>query len=448
MLDYLERFLDLEADFVEIRASSNAKSAIAIKDGIVDSIDAYPSSSYSVRVFLNSSIGFATANQKDKLPGILSKAVKMARASPKTVELGLSEEKAVQDRTRTKFKTNPQDISIDDKVKDLMEYHKLQRIDGRNAGTAARYSDFVLDNYYLNSEGSRIWSQTIGETLSFNCLSQAEGTSQIYGDAFGSLSGYEFIKGHEDKVRLVSEKSIDLLGSKRVDPGEYDVVLSPAMAGLLAHEAAGHASEADYVLDDMSCLKGKAGEKIGSERVTIIDDPTLEGVWGHIRYDDEGVEARRKELISKGIVNEKMHSRETAFRMNTASTGNARAQGPSLVPLVRMTNTHFGAGDFTDDEIMGNEKFIYVDQAKGGTVSSKTGEFQFAAMYATLHEGGKETVLRDMTLAGNLLDFLGKIDAFGKRVDFPMPGMCGKGGQSVRVGTGAPLVRARGVKLG
>ena len=46
------------------------------------------------------------------------------------------------------------------------------------------------------------------------------------------------------------------------------------------------------------------GERIGSEVVTVIEDPTIPNSWGFYLYDDEGVKARPRYLIREGIINE------------------------------------------------------------------------------------------------------------------------------------------------
>ena len=87
------------------------------------------------------------------------------------------------------------------------------------------------------------------------------------------------------------------------------------MAGVFAHEAVGHACEADSVINEKSVLGDKVGKSVGSEHVTIIDDPTIPKYLGSYHYDAEGVRAQRKVLIDKGVVKGFLHGRETASKL-------------------------------------------------------------------------------------------------------------------------------------
>ena len=45
-------------------------------------------------------------------------------------------------------------------------------------------------------------------------------------------------------------------------------------------------------------LKGKEGEVIGSDKVTIVDDPLFEkSIFAH-SFDDQGVACFKKEIVS------------------------------------------------------------------------------------------------------------------------------------------------------
>ena len=73
-------------------------------------------------------------------------------------------------------------------------------------------------------------------------------------------------------------------------------VLDPELAGVFAHEAVGHASEGDLIKEGSSILKGKMNEKIGSDIISIVDDPSLPA-FGFCPVDDEGSQTKRTEII-------------------------------------------------------------------------------------------------------------------------------------------------------
>jgi TldD protein len=83
-----------------------------------------------------------------------------------------------------------------------------------------------------------------------------------------------------------------------------------------------------------------------------VTDPTLPDSYGYYLYDDEGVQARRRELIKGGVINEFLHNRETASQLGLASNGSARCNQYNREPIVRMANTYVEAGEWSRAEII------------------------------------------------------------------------------------------------
>ncbi len=332
-------------------------------------------------------------------------------------------------------------------MKDLMEINKTMNIDKRIVNYESAFSDVLNNKYFLNSEGARISYEERAARL-FLITYAKEKDLQNLAEVCGGLKGYEILKDNYDMGKKNSQKALALLNSKKIDPGNYDVVLDYRMAGVLAHEAVGHACEADGILTGESCFRGRGGQKIGSDLVNIFDDATIKNAYGSYPYDDEGVKAQKKILIKKGVISDFLHSRETADKMETHSSGNARAESVSHFPIVRMSNTHFAPGDHSKEEVFDLSRCILVEGMNGGQVDLSTGNFQFAAESGRLFEKGEEKkILRDIVISGNLLKILNRIDAVGKEKLRLESGHCGKGAQTVRVSDGGPSVRVRGVKI-
>ncbi len=216
-------------------------------------------------------------------------------------------------------------------------------------------------------------------------------------------------------------------------------VLDPELAGVFAHEAIGHASEGDLIQEGSSVLKGRTGEKIASETLTIVDDPGFFG-FGFDPVDAEGTKVLRTEIISRGVVNAFLHDRESLAAVGHGIAGHARAM-PGEPPLVRMSNTFIENGDSDTAEIFAEcKKGIFLKGSRGGQVDPGRGIFQFNAEYGYLVEEGEcTTMVRDVSLSGEILTTLHGISLCGD--DRTMnPGYCGKGGQSVPVSDGAPHI--------
>jgi TldD protein len=234
-----------------------------------------------------------------------------------------------------------------------------------------------------------------------------------------------------------------------------DVVVGSEVAGIIAHEAVGHPFEADRILGRESAQAGRSyvtlsmlGEKIGSEEVNVSDDPTIPGSFGFYLYDDEGVEARKRELIRDGLVNEFLHNRETAGRLEVKSNGAARAGGFDKEPIVRMANTYFEPGDFSFDELIEDiVEGMYIKSFMEWNIDDTRLNQRYTGLEAYLIENGEVTKpVKNPILETTTFELLSKLDARGNSLRF-YPGNCGKGDpmQVVPVWMGGPPLRFRDV---
>ena len=106
-------------------------------------------------------------------------------------------------------------------------------------------------------------------------------------------AGWEAIEDWKPKEIAADEaKMLGRLLREGVPPpkGEVDMVLGPEITGIICHESCGHPQEADRILGREAAQAGESyikpdmlGHRIGTENVTIIDDPTLPNSYGFYR---------------------------------------------------------------------------------------------------------------------------------------------------------------------
>ena len=327
----------------------------------------------------------------------------------------------------------------------MMEY------DRRIVTTKVAYRDEVTEYWYGNSEGTLIYQQRPEFTISAQVVARESGTEEQALESVGQRSGWNSARDEEHRFRAAAQRAIDLLAAPRVRHGRYPVVLDPRFAGVMAHEAVGHLSEADVILEDPQVAAMlPLGRKVGPDCLTIGDDGRVAGLRGTLPYDDEGTPTQRTLLIQHGVVVGRLHSRETAARMEEEPTGNARALSYRYPPIVRMTNTFVGHGEGQlDDLLSGIDLGVYAGDVLAGRTHLDT--FSYTAAYGRMiRDGQLAEVVKGVTIAGNVLDMLGAIDRVGG--DFAWTesgGGCGKDGQSpLPVAEGAPHVRVSSLTVG
>jgi TldD protein len=222
-------------------------------------------------------------------------------------------------------------------------------------------------------------------------------------------------------------------------------VLSPELAGMLAHEAMGHPCEADLVLGG-AVTGNLVGKRVASDLITMIDFAHTyhgEELMIPVYADDEGTEATDALLIENGIMKNFMTSRETAARLGIKSTGNARAYTFNDEPLVRMRNTAIlpGTSKLTD-MIAGVEDGYYLMKTGNGQADSTT-EFMFGIDLAYEIKNGKlGNAITETTVSGTAINMLKTVDAVSDDMHWECNGYCGKK-QPMVVSSGGPALRAK-----
>lgn len=400
-----------------------------------------------VRVLNNGAWGFAYTSDLSKIDEITKTALKLSDSLKGDVKL--SESEIIKDKVEVDVKIPFKDVSIEEKKDIMKDANDAATIEKVNSTTVS-YADSEVNELFMNSEGSEIQVKTDRVRMALNASATDGEIIQFGHGSLGGVKGFELISEAdiEEFGRNIGEKAVRLLDAKPAPSGQFPVIADPELTGVLIHEALGHATEGDLILQNDSILKGKIGEKIASDIVNIFDDASRKDGFGYYPYDVEGVKTKPNQLVKNGELISLLNSRETASKLGMKSSGNAR----SIIadqPIVRMSNTYLQPGDNTFEELLEDiPNGMYLKGSRGGQVDTGKGIFQFNAAEGYLIEDGEITTpLRDVSLSGNILETLKNIDAIGN--DFKLSvGFCGKDGQTAPVGDGGPHTRILNALVG
>ncbi len=437
------------ADYLEARLEKSQTSHITYRGRTLESVGRSSASGGNIRALVKGGWGFTCFNSLDDLPGRISQAVEQARAAGRG-ESSLAPAEPVTDRVPSGVDKNPVDIPLADKKRLLDEYNEIiwgtAGIQTSNIG----YGDSRKAVIFLSSEGSYITQERADVTLRLTVIAAKDGEVQQVGQSLGSRGDFTAIEGLHKEVKEMARHAVELLSAPQAKGGEYTVVLDPILAGVFVHEAFGHLSESDFVYENDRMREIMVlGKQFGAVELNIVDSAAEPGLRGSYKYDDEGTRAVKTYLIREGKLVGRLHSRETAAKMNEKPTGNARAISYRFPPIVRMTNTYIEPGGVTfDDMIADIKEGIYAKNWYGGMTSMEM--FTFSAGEAYMIRNGKiAEALRPVMLTGNVFTTLKKIDAIGDDLDMNQGGGCGKGGQMpLPVSNGSPHIRIQHCLIG
>jgi len=437
-----------EADYIEAHFEESRASHITYRGRQLEAVGRSSACGGNVRALVHGGWGFTSFNSLDDLPRRVQMAVKQAGlASGEAVNLApvpvIKEDDTPTGETAV-------DRPLRDKKGLLDEYNDLIWQTPNLQTSVISYGDGFRRRIFISSEGSFIEQHRADVTLRLAAIANRDGNVQQSGLSLGSAGDFDAITHLHNQVSRMSRNAVDLLSAPQVKGGEYTVVLDPVLAGVFVHEAFGHLSESDFVYENPQLRELMVlGREFGCPELNIIDDATLPGLRGSYRYDDEGVAGQKTYLIREGKLVGRLHSRETAAKMDEPPSGKARTVSYHHPPIVRMTNTYIEPRQATfDDLIAGIEEGIYAKNWYGGTTSMEM--FTFSAGEAYMIRNGKiAEAIRPVTLTGNVFETLKNIDAIGNDLDMNQGGGCGKGAQyPLPVSNGSPHIRIRRCLVG
>jgi TldD protein len=357
---------------------------------------------------------------------------------------------AVEDTIHVPLQRDFRGVSLTEKKALAEEYNRVMlQVDPRIVDTQSVYVDNFSQVYLATSEGTYLSEERPMCTVYFQAMARQDDDVQQSHESVSKAAGFEMALGRHALAEKAARRAVELLSAPTVQGGRYTVVCNHRLAGVFAHEAFGHLSEADFVYSDPRAQEMMVlGRQFGENILTIADDGSLPGLRGTHKYDDEGTPTGRTDLIRKGVLVGRLHSRETAAKLGELPTGNARATGYRYPPIVRMTNTFIEAGETPLEEMLaGIDLGIYACDAYGGQTALEN--FSFSAGYAYMIRGGQiAEMVRDVVLSGNLFATLANIDAIGNDLVWPESGgTCGKGQGGLPVAMGSPHIRIRDVLI-
>jgi PmbA protein len=215
----------------------------------------------------------------------------------------------------------------------------------------------------------------------------------------------------EKTLREESERSLLFLGSSPVESGVYDVVLEPYLASEILTYALAPAFSALEILEGRSPLKGREGQLVFSEKVTILDDPFYKTALGTRPIDDEGVATSSKPVVKSGVFTSTLHSYYTAKRTGAKPTGNGFRRLPAMQPRPSFSNLVLkpisgGLEEFTRELKRG----LVVYEALGYWMSDyTTGTVKATVTHGLLVENGRVVKpVKGVVIGGNIYDWLSK----------------------------------------
>lgn len=346
----------------------------------------------------------------------------------------------------------PVEVSAEEKIKKMTAIKdKAFAKSNLLANFIVNYEEVHISKIFVSNkkelEQSYIWSQ--GMVIP---VVRRDNNTKYSFMSFSGLKGVEILDEMEDSYLEAIDNAVKLLDAKRAIPGEYEVICSPEISGLIAHEAFGHGVEMDMFVKNRAKAVEYLGKRVASDLVVMHDGASIEprDVSSYY-FDDEGVLASDTIIIKNGILQTGISDTLSALKLGTKPTGNGKRESFERKAYARMTNTFFASGKDKLEDMVASIKYGYlIDGMMSGMEDPKNWGIQCVASMGKEIRDGKFTgeIVSPVIMVGYVPDLLNAISMVSDDMEIFGAGACGKGYKEyAKVSDGGPYIKTR-VRLG
>lgn len=446
----LRQYSSLLKQYTELRSQENRVMNIGYLQGNLVQNVKYSTSGIGARVYSGGSWGFASTPDQSKVKEVLQAATQNAKFLDSREQRGLDPFTPDSPEIEKSFgTTKPRRTQkeIMDFTKDVDNYiaKKYPNISSRSINLNC----LDMEKTLITSDGAFLYSLLPRAIFVVTLAMDKNGDPvEVYDLAGGRGHFEDHFADPKALYPLIDELYEHLVQKSEgvyAQAGVKECVLDAKLAGILAHEAIGHTTEADLVIGG-SVAGDYLNKQAASPLVTMVDfahSYNGEHCPMPIYIDDEGTEAKDVVIIDEGILKAYMHNKQSARHFNTEPTGNARAYHYPDEPLIRMRNTAILPGTSKLEEMIGSiNDGYYLIQASNGQADT-TSEFMFGVVLGYEIKNGKlGKAIKDTTISGVAFDVLQNVTMVSDDMDWSCAGMCGKK-QMIPVGMGGPAVKTK-----
>jgi len=410
------------ADEAEATVSDGCEFSVDVRHGEVENLVEAGSRFLSFRVIKDQRTAQAASSdlQDETLRRLVENAVRRAAFGNRDECAGLPplSLEPVDIASLRLFDPQVAEIQTDQKIGLARETERIALEDRRitNSHGASLITDEVTtvlasSNGFVGSYDQTFCSLSLGL--------QAGETDEKVEDSWVSVDRFfQNLEPPETVARKAVERTVRQLHPRKIRTQEVAVIFEPGMTdwlvGFLFACVSGVA-----VYQKTTFLAERLGERIGNEKITVIDDGLTPGKLGSRPFDSEGVACRRTVVLDQGILRSFLCNTYAGRKLNLPTTGNAEGSG------VAPNNFFLLAGSATPQEIIAStEKGLILTRTIGHGLNPVSGDFSRGAFGLWVEGGEVAFPVAEVTISGNLEQVLRNIEIVGNDLDFRAP-VCG-----------------------
>jgi PmbA protein len=394
-------------------------SNVGIELGQVNKTNQIIDRGVGVRVIINKAVGFAytnIVNDPNAIEKIVNSALSSAKASkPDSDWKGFPEKKTYSTKLEGTFDSKVLEIGSDELVNiSQTMIDSANQVDRKVFAAEGGIGNAYIANAVANSNGVIGFDK--GTIIECSLATLAKDGSKVTPICFEFNAARNYQVDPVWVGREAAKLSVSALKTKPIETKTTTLILTQfALQDLLGYTLI-NAVRADSVQRGQSPFKGRIGEKVASENLTIYDDGLYPSGMRTWLFDGEGVPHQKTAIIEKGVLKNFIYDNYSAKKENKESTGNASRAGYLSTPGVDTTNFHILPGTTTADDMLKQvDDGLLIYYLQGAHSSNPvSGEFSVVATPAwKIQKGEIAYASRGVMLAGNIFEVLKNVSIVG-----------------------------------
>jgi PmbA protein len=406
------------ADQAEVYIETGRNLSIEVRNGEIETIQEASGFGAGFRVFVGGKMASSSSNdfQESALDKALDQAIAFARITtpdPFNVLPDTTEVTPVEGLYDPEIAT----VAMEAKIELARTVEAMAMKDPRiTVSAGAGYGEGEGEVFLANSNG--LLKSYRSSACSYGVSVVAEkGEQKSSGGESCSRRFFADLKKPEEIAAKAAREAFERLDPRPVKTQKAAVIFSSDVAnsllgGILA------AVNGERVLQGASFLGGKLGQKVASERMTLIDDGTRPRGLASAPFDGEGVPTQRRVIIERGVLKGFLYNTTVAMRAGVSSTGNASRGGFDGLPGIGPHNFFMEGGDDLPEEIIkATKRGLLLKEVTGYGINPVNGNFSGGAGGFWIENGEIVFPVKGLTIAGSADELLNGIDRVGNDLD-------------------------------
>lgn len=389
---------------IQVTEKHNIEGEVELIDGEIDTFNESNNISYNIKADIEGKTYKVSTNYLD------NEIIDLLLMKSKTLD-SKYEDEYLEDRKTIK-KNTPIDIDISNEIKKLKELSKLKDNYREITKLTTYYIEVYTNTRIINSNGVDISTDTHQCHFYAEALAKNNNDFTTYTKDILKINKKDI--DFEKIIKDTIEKAIIQSNKESLETKKYNIILEANTASnIIKHIISMISSES--IRNKVSCLENKLNEKVFSDKLTIIEDPTNKDYPGFRLFDDEGTLTKKKTIIENGVLKNYLYNIKEAKLKNIESTANGYGN-------ISTKNMYVKEGNKSLDELFKDMKDgIYITDYMGSStdsINTVNGDISLQIFGFIVKDGKIIKGIEPCIMTTTIFELLSNIESIGNDLIF------------------------------